>query len=477
MPNIRRKIEYQCLVSPTRYWMKPLFLAILLCVSSASGHASQLDDENLSDSQPNYLLPAVEMVGQHIFFNVYARLQNDDFAQITPRTMWNNLYSSWEIDEDAFITNQIGHPYQGSLYFTAARSSRVGFWGSIGYTFIGSLSWEYLMETERPSVNDLITTTIGGSLLGEVMHRLSDAIYWRDQFKPQRRARYTAAIVNPMGAFNHKILHVSSSPRKPPRIYATWSGGYGTLVTISGLKNDRSGEVNARDQLHFAFEATYGLPGDIKYTPQEPLDHFNVAVALDTLNGDRVGSIFIRSLIKGRKYTHKRFAGLWGLYAGQDFYTPAELRVGALSIGFGGTGQLRIASKSFLQSTFITSFVPLGAAGQTQPIGNRDYQLGPGVMQMLELRIGQVDTGLITLTSRNIDIDRPASGTPVAVSHNALSAELALWDRHVLGFGFIAAIAYAQVEEIVREKGVDFGWQARVYYQFTSDTSFGAGFR
>jgi hypothetical protein len=33
--------------------------------------------------------------------------------------------------------------------------------------------WEYLMENEWPSINDFITTPIGGVCLGEITFRLS----------------------------------------------------------------------------------------------------------------------------------------------------------------------------------------------------------------------------------------------------------------------------------------------------------------
>ena len=39
-------------------------------------------------------------------------------ARITPKTWWANMEQGWVWDLDDFGVNQIGHPYQGSNYFT-----------------------------------------------------------------------------------------------------------------------------------------------------------------------------------------------------------------------------------------------------------------------------------------------------------------------------------------------------------------------
>ena len=47
-----------------------------------------------------------------------------------PRSWWANLQSGFNWDDDVFGVNQVAHPYHGSLYFNAARSSGYDFWGS-----------------------------------------------------------------------------------------------------------------------------------------------------------------------------------------------------------------------------------------------------------------------------------------------------------------------------------------------------------
>lgn len=71
------------------------------------------------------------------------------------------------------MVNQTGHPYQGSVYFGLARSNGLAFWESFGYAFAGSAVWENAGETTPLSKNDQLTTSMGGSFLGESLFRMS----------------------------------------------------------------------------------------------------------------------------------------------------------------------------------------------------------------------------------------------------------------------------------------------------------------
>ena len=122
-------------------------------------------------------IAASEVVGINMFvwgFNYF--VSDAPFAQINLHTMKTNLSTLPVWDTDKFSTNLVAHPYHGSLYFNAARSNGMNFWESIPFTFGGSLMWEYFMENELPSVNDLFATTFGGVELGEITFRLSDLV-------------------------------------------------------------------------------------------------------------------------------------------------------------------------------------------------------------------------------------------------------------------------------------------------------------
>jgi Domain of unknown function (DUF3943) len=92
-------------------------------------------------------------------------------ARITPKTWWDNMENGWVWDLDDFTVNQIGHPYQGSNYFNSGRANGLSFYESAAVAAFGSSTWEYFGETNKPSLNDFINTTLGGIALGEMFHR------------------------------------------------------------------------------------------------------------------------------------------------------------------------------------------------------------------------------------------------------------------------------------------------------------------
>lgn len=119
-------------------------------------------------------------LGENFFANAFlharSRIGKETWAEVDFGTMKSNLRRVrdgdliW--DYDIYATNQIGHPYQGALYYTGARANGFNFWESLGFAFFGSTSWEFFLENIKPSLNDLIVTPTGGAQLGEMLHRL-----------------------------------------------------------------------------------------------------------------------------------------------------------------------------------------------------------------------------------------------------------------------------------------------------------------
>ncbi len=82
-------------------------------------------------------------------------------------------------DSDEWAVNYIGHPVSGAWYYMTARSRGISKEGSFLYSFIMStFFWEYGYEAfaEIPSIQDLITTPVFGSLLGEYFFKLDNDI-------------------------------------------------------------------------------------------------------------------------------------------------------------------------------------------------------------------------------------------------------------------------------------------------------------
>ncbi len=79
----------------------------------------------------------------------------------------------WQWDGDWFWTNFVLHPYQGGLTYMGTRSANFSPIESMLWATVSSVMWEYFFETNLPSINDLIYTSIGAFPLGEMLFRLS----------------------------------------------------------------------------------------------------------------------------------------------------------------------------------------------------------------------------------------------------------------------------------------------------------------
>jgi hypothetical protein len=151
-----------------------LSLAIRLYPSPASAQTNERSPGEEGSSEPNYALAAVGVLGANVAVNVIDRFVFDeDFAKTSLPSMRANLGTAWVYDSDSFATNEIAHPIHGGIYFSACRTSGLGFWESITGTLAGSATWELFGEVEKPSINDLVSTTLGGIIIGESFHALS----------------------------------------------------------------------------------------------------------------------------------------------------------------------------------------------------------------------------------------------------------------------------------------------------------------
>ncbi len=155
---------------------------------SMQGHAATASTSEGSDSSftwevrpsRSYLIPALEIPVYPLLLSQYDRhftAPKDDY-RTTANTFWTHVTDSkWVHDNDQFSVNQFLHPYGGTVYFGLARSAAPNFWESWLYTEAGSLLWELGGEKTCHSINDQITTTFGGTFLGEPLFR--PTCYWR----------------------------------------------------------------------------------------------------------------------------------------------------------------------------------------------------------------------------------------------------------------------------------------------------------
>lgn len=139
--------------------------------TAGSDGAEQDEPENIGVK--NWLFAGAGVLTSNVTLALFNRfVRRADYAEVNGETIYDNLSNPWVWDQDTFVVNQLGHPYQGSFYFCAGRANGLSFYQSLACNLLGSVTWEYFCENERQAVNDLICTTFGGAAYGEVLHRL-----------------------------------------------------------------------------------------------------------------------------------------------------------------------------------------------------------------------------------------------------------------------------------------------------------------
>lgn len=126
-------------------------------------------------------------------------IQKGHYAYINFKTMKENFRKGFIWDNDNMGNNMFMHPYHGNLYFNSGRSNGLNYWESGLVALGGSAMWEFIMECEYPSTNDIIATPIGGMAIGEVLYRTSDLILDDRRTGTSRFGHeFAAFLVSPM---------------------------------------------------------------------------------------------------------------------------------------------------------------------------------------------------------------------------------------------------------------------------------------
>ena len=116
-------------------------------------------------------------------------------------------FSSLELvrfDDNTFLFNQMWHPLAGMGYYMFARVNNFPVPASFMFAVTSSTLWEYVLELpEKVSINDQISTAVGGMALGEVVYHLGELFNM-----PQTRGQLDMQLLTglfglPRWAHNH----------------------------------------------------------------------------------------------------------------------------------------------------------------------------------------------------------------------------------------------------------------------------------
>lgn len=357
-------------------------------VAAVAEPANNLEPKNelavKREANKSYIIPAVEIIGFDFLLNQF----NRRFSGISDydsnfSTIRDNLTSSWKDDKDPFSINQLGHPYQGSIYHGFARSAGLSYWESLGYTLAGSAFWEIAGEKVPPSRNDMISTGFGGSFLGEALFRMSNLVLERGGSAPGIWREAGAAIISPSAGFNRfamgdrfDAVFASNDPAYYSRLQ------FGVSNTISG--NPGTADEIKRNDAQLDFALGYGLPGKPGYSYTRPFDYFVFQSTASSANVFE--NLMTRGLLFGTDYqAGDNYRGIWGLYGSYDYISPQTFRISSTALSLGTTGQLWLSEAIALQST-IMGGLGYAAVGTNNGKTEEDYHYGLAPQGLVALR-------------------------------------------------------------------------------------------
>jgi len=365
------------------------------------------DDSNSGEAKENYIIPALEIVGFDFALNRFNRRYIDrESFNVSWSSVRRNLKSKWVVDNDEFATNQFLHPYQGSIYHTAARSAGLNYWTSAIYTFAGSALWEIAGETTRPSRNDQIASGIGGSFFGEPLFRMANLTLERGNGLPSFWRALGATAISPATGFNRLVFGERFDPIFPgndPAFFTQWN--FGSTVVEHGVEDTSHPR---RNEGLAEFSMSYGLPGEPGYEYLRPFDHFNFQFTASTSN--IFESIMTRGLLVGKKYTAgETYRGVWGLYGTYDYFAPQVFRVSNTGLSAGTTGQWGLPGPLTFQGSALAGMGYGAGGGNVGLVGDRDYHYGLTPQGLLAARLVFGKFVSLDVASRGYYITRFAS--------------------------------------------------------------------
>jgi hypothetical protein len=405
----------------------PLPVAVVAESATRPVDASQLPPTSKAqDDAPDrtgLAYPALEIAGFDFLLNRFNRRFGTDRQdyEVSVGSIRRNLRSSWGTDNDPFKTNQLGHPYQGSVYHNFARSAGFNFWESAGFAFAGSAGWEIAGEQTRPSRNDQVSSGIGGAMLGEALFRMSNLLlesggglspFWRET---------AAAAISPAAGFNRHVMGRN-------KIYDSHDPAYYSRlqVGLSGTAQANAGASTLlkRNEIKADFALDYGLPGKDGYNYRRPFDYFSFQATGTTANVFE--NVLTRGMLVGTDYAAgKNYRGIWGLYGSYDYISPQTYRISSTALSLGTTGQWRAADAIVLQGTAMLG-LGYAAVSTVNGINERDYHYGVAPQALLSLRVIFGDRSSLDITGREYFVSGVSSGaTGRSGRDNILRADVA----------------------------------------------------
>ncbi|MCR8556696.1 DUF3943 domain-containing protein [Mucilaginibacter sp. BJC16-A38] len=298
-----------------------------------------------------------------------------DYARISWKSVGHNINpGSWQFDNDEFQTNQFGHPYHGSNFYSAFRANGYSFWQAAPATFAGSYLWETFAENQAPAPNDFINTSYGGIILGEMTYRLSNKII-NNQTRGFKRQvdEVLGFMVNPMNGL-HRItsgqwgkVSKNTAERDSSKIRAEFD--FGGRQFDTDVKKGRTGWY-----------------GHIKLLYGTPSEHYDVPFSNIAINAEfgkddssKVNVISVYGSLAGWEISSsEKYQHLLILSANYDYIRNVSFFYGGQSAKANFFSEYNISDKLTINTIVSAGPIILGAVPDHYLFRGRDYDYGSG---------------------------------------------------------------------------------------------------
>ncbi|MGE5095659.1 MAG: DUF3943 domain-containing protein [Betaproteobacteria bacterium] len=401
------------------------------------------------DARKSHWIPAGEIVAFDFLLNQWDRRHFGccDFDS-NIHSIRRNLRSGWVVDNDPFVVNQFGHPYQGSMYHGFARASGLDYWHGLAYTFLGSAFWEIAGETTPPSRNDQINTGIGGSFLGEALFRMANLALEHEGLTPFWR-EIAAGVISPPVAFNRAAFG-----ERFRLVFPSRGPVYFTRMQLGASGSPRGDVGSSTATLHRGealadFFMEYGLPGKKDYEYTRPFDYFAFQATASSANGFE--NVLTRGLLLGRAYeAGQSYRGIWGLYGHYDYIQPQTFRVSTTALSLGTTAQWTLTKVIELMGT-VAGGVGYTAASTIRGADTNEFHYGLAPHALVALRLVFGDVAAIDVAGREWYVSRVAAaqrGGQENIARLDAALTVRVYKRHAISVKYLGNFRDARYPDI-----------------------------
>lgn len=301
-----------------------------------------------------------------------------DYARISLQSLGENLKpSSWAWDNDPFQTNEIGHPYHGSIFFNALRSNGYGFWQSTAAAFAGSYLWETFAENQAPAPNDFINTGFGGMVLGEMTHRMAGKLVNNGGRGMRRQASEIMALfINPSEGFTRIITGKWGRPAST----GDWDPTPMSIDVEGGMRKYNPDHTNpfsnGRFTVYGRLHLLYGSPYEDLHTP---FSNLQVTMEAGQDDSSKVNIVSVYGSLAGWKLHLGGGQQVAAVSANYEYINNEAFFYSAQSIRMNLYSDFLLPGRIRISTQLAAGPIILAAVPDEYLFDGRDYDYGPGL--------------------------------------------------------------------------------------------------